>query len=433
MESFLRRHSNVLTLTALLVVQVLGLAVQVKGTSESGASSNLLHLWAIRLIAPIEKGFVHSGNSARNVWQNYFYLRTVRHENEQLKQQIEQMRIQNVRLQEDAMQARRIQSLLGFKEQFISKTIAAQVIGTSGTDLSRLIYIDRGSDDGIKPDMAVITPEGVVGKILRVQSSTSQVLEISDQTSGVGAILVNLRLQGIVKGTAGGDIVLNNIMQNEKVEVGDPITTSGGDRIFPKGLPIGTVASTFPGRDVFLNIRLKPAANLNRLEEVLVITEIKNQEPDTKDLGPIRAADILAQRLPSVPQQTNPAPGTAAPGATPNSATQTVVAPPANSTSTTPPKASGNSPTVPGTNKPPSPSQTTVPSTKPKSASQGASNNSTSPSTDAPNTASPKTTVPKASTPKSATPKSANPANPLPATPRKDSTSTTPPPQGQRP
>jgi rod shape-determining protein MreC len=390
MDTFLRKYSNGLTLAALLMAQVLGLAVQVKGTSENGTATNLLHIWAIRLISPLEKAFVHSGNATRTLYHDYFALRSVRRENDSLKKQIEEMRIQSVRLQEDANQARRIQALLGFKEQFIHKTVAAQVIGTSGTDLSHVIYIDRGSDDGIKPDMAVITPDGVVGKVLRVQGSTSQVLEVRDQTSGVGALLVNLRLQGIVKGTPGGDIVLNNIMQNEKVEVGDMVVTSGGDRIFPKGLPIGTVSSTFPGRDVFLNVRLKPAANLDRLEEVLVITEIKTQEPDTKDLGPIRAADILAARLPSVPQQQTPAPGT--PGATDQGANPTA---PAQTTPTNPQAAT----TAPNTVKPKS---TTTPATQPKT-----------------------------ETPKNAAPKSVNPA----ATPKKAPATTpqTTVPQGQQP
>jgi rod shape-determining protein MreC len=404
MESFLRRHSNVLTLTALLVVQVLGLAVQVKGPAENGTSSNLLHIWAIRLISPIEKAFVYSGNSTRNVYRDYFALRSVRRENESLKRQIEEMRIQNVRMQEDAMQARRIQSLLGFKEQFIHRTVAAQVIGTSGSDLSRILYIDRGADDGIKPDMAVITPDGVVGKILHVQASTAQVLEISDQTSGVGALLVNLRLQGIVKGTAGGDIVLNNIMNNEKVEVGELITTSGGDRIFPKGLPIGTVSSTFPGRDVFLNIRLKPAAKLDRLEEVLVVTEIKNQEPDTKDLGPIRAADILAARLPSVPQQTTPAPGTTTAPQNASPATQNPVTPQS------------------------VPAQNPVPQTaNPKATTKPSTDNAT-PKTTAPAT-TPSTTTPKTESPKPAVPKKA----PAPTTTQPNTTPQNSAPQGQRP
>ena len=151
--------------------------------------------------------------------------------------------------------------------------------------------------------MAVITPEGIVGKVLHVYPSTSQVLEITDQTSGVGATLVKSRLQGILKGQAGGNPNLAYIMADENVERGEDVITSGGDRIFPKGLPIGKVASVSPGKDLFLNVRVTPAANLNRLEEVLVITKVVEKEADTKGLGPIRAADILAQRLPSVPDK----------------------------------------------------------------------------------------------------------------------------------
>jgi len=346
METFFRKHSNVMTLTMLLVVQMLGLAVQVKRETDTGAPSNLLHVWAIRLIAPIEKGFVHTEASVHDVLRHYIFLRGVRRENEDLKRQLDAIRVNNVRLQEDALQARRIQTILGFKEQFIHKTIAAQVIGTSGSDKSCIIYIDRGSDDGVKPNMAVVTPDGIIGKVLHVQATTSQVLEINDQTSGVGALLVKSRLQGVVKGTPAGDVVLNNIMADEKVEVGEVVTTSGGDQIFPKGLTIGTVTAANPGRDIFLNIRIKPAANLNRLEEVLVVTEILTQEPDTRDLGPIRAADILAARLPSVPQPTTPpadgtavAPGTATSGTTvPTKSTNQNTSTPPNTTTQPSPK-----------------------------------------------------------------------------------------------
>src|SRR3984957_5007652 len=98
------------------------------------------------------------------------------------------MRLEQVRMSQDADQARRLQALLAFKEQFISQTMAAQVIGGTGSELSRSVYIDKGYKDGLKPDMAVITADGVVGKVLRVYRSTSLVLLIDDQTSGVGAI-----------------------------------------------------------------------------------------------------------------------------------------------------------------------------------------------------------------------------------------------------
>src|SRR5438552_4461860 len=106
------------------------------------------------------------------------------------------MRIEQVRMSQDADQARRLQALLAFKEQFISGTKAAQVIGSSGSEQSRAIYIDKGEKDGVTPDMAVITADGVVGKVLHAYRSTSLVLLISDQTSGVGAIMEKSPLQG---------------------------------------------------------------------------------------------------------------------------------------------------------------------------------------------------------------------------------------------
>ncbi|HEX6905139.1 MAG TPA: rod shape-determining protein MreC, partial [Terriglobales bacterium] len=113
------------------------------------------------------------------------------------------------------------------------------------------------------------------------------------------------RLQGVIKGTANGELVLEKMMSDERVEPGDQLQTSGGDQIFPKGLPIGTVKSVSPGRDVFLKIRVKPAAQLNQLEEVLVITQVVQRQPTAQEVQTsMRAADILAARLPSVPENT---------------------------------------------------------------------------------------------------------------------------------
>jgi rod shape-determining protein MreC len=211
------------------------------------------------------------------------------------------MKVEQARLSEDANMARRIQTLLAFKEQYVDQTVAAQVIGTTGSEQSRVLYIDKGSTDGLKPDMAVITPTGIVGKIVQVSANSAQVLPINDQLSGVGAALKDSRLQGILKGAPNGTTSLQYIMNDEPVKPGETVITSGGDRIFPKGLLIGTVASVEPGKDLFLNIRVIPLARLDRLEEVLVVTKIEEKFPDTKELGPIRASDILSERLPGVP------------------------------------------------------------------------------------------------------------------------------------
>ncbi len=303
MESVLGRYRNLIILVGVLFLQVLGLATQVKRSGNDEEHTRLIRIWVVGAVTPFERGLVWIQNGTGSLWHNYFYLRGVRAENRQLKQQIEQMRLEQVRLREDAAQARRLQTLLAFKEQFISRTVAAQVIGCSGSDLSRVVYIDKGENAGIKKDMAVITSDGVVGKVLLVYPSVAQVLVINDQSSGVGALLEKTRLQGVLRGTANGEVALERVMSDEQVVVGEPVLTSGGDQIFPKGLPVGTVTNVSAGKDLFLNIKVKPAADLSKLEEVLVLTEKRERESSAEETGHVRAADILAQRLPSVPDK----------------------------------------------------------------------------------------------------------------------------------
>src|SRR6266550_9353397 len=315
MENLISRYRNVTVLVAILFAQVLGLAVQVKRSSEN-ESTRLIRVWVVTAISPFEKGLVGLQNGTSNLWRSYFYLRGVRQENRDLKREIEHLRLEQVRLNEDAEQARRLQALLGFKEQFISQTLPAQVIGSSGSEQSRSIYIDKGSHDGIKQDMPVITADGIVGKVLRVFGTTSQVLLIDDQTSGVGAILEKSRLQGVLRGTPAGEIVLEKVTADETVQPGERVLTSGGDQVFPKGLPVGTVTKVSTASDLFLNVRVKPTANLSKLEEVLVITKKEERMPSVAGTGGGRAVDILAQRLPSVPDKPTEEPKKQSPAAT---------------------------------------------------------------------------------------------------------------------
>ena len=295
-----RNTANLIVLAAVLVLQIIGLAAQVQRETESGPT-RLIRIWAISIVTPLTRGVVHSQDWFSNSWHNYIWLRDVRKENDDLKNQIVQMKMREVRLIEDANQARRLQLLLGFKEPNIAETVPAQVISTTGSEFSRAIYIDKGSKDGIEKDMPVVVPEGIAGKVLRVFPTTSLVLLINDPTSGAGVILEKSRLRGTLKGNANGAIFMNQVMSDEKVEPGERIVTSGGDGVYPKGLPVGTVMAVSPGQDLFLNIRVRPAAPVNRLEEVLVITKMDKRAPDAVMAdSPVRAIDILAERLPTV-------------------------------------------------------------------------------------------------------------------------------------
>lgn len=314
MESFFGKYKNPLVLMAVLFIQIIALATQVKKPSDLKApnspSTRLIRVWTVTAFAPLERAFVGTGHFFRNGWHNYIDLHDVRKQNQDLQAEVTRLRMEQVRLREDAGQAQRLQLLLGFRERFISQTTASQVIGTSGSQQSQVIYIDKGTHDGIKADMAVITPDGIVGKIKEALPLSSQVLMINDRDSGAGAILEQSRLQGVLRGTAAGELQLDGIMADQPVKVGDQVIASGGDRIYPKGFPVGTVSSVAPDRDTgtFLTIKIKPAADLNRLEEVLVVTKMAEQATTSAEAGAnMRAADILAQRLPGIPK-TDPTP-----------------------------------------------------------------------------------------------------------------------------
>src|ERR1700761_1238696 len=153
------------------------------------------------------------------------------------------MRIEQAAVAEDALEGRRLQALLAFKEKYVAATVAAQVIGASGSEQSRILTIDKGWRDGLKPDMAVITPDGIVGKLRDVFPDTSQVLEINDQTSGAGVIFASTRIRAILRGTAVGRAQIVNLTADSRIKPGEQVLSSGGDKVYPRGLPVGVIES----------------------------------------------------------------------------------------------------------------------------------------------------------------------------------------------
>lgn len=326
MESFFSRYRNALVLIAVLLAQVIGLAVQVRRpdpTSPDKGGVRLIRSWVVGLVTPPEMLFHGTGRGIRGVWSNYIDLIHVRRQNQDLKAQLDRLRLEEDSMAEDARQGQRLQALLGFKEKYVYQTVAAQVIGTSGTEQSHVLLIDKGSRDGIKPDMPVITPDGIVGKTRDVFKHTSQVLEINDATSGAGVILEKTRIRGVLRGGSWGQPEIVNVSPDERIQRGEPVLTSGGDGIYPRGLAVGTVDRVVPQPEgTLVNVGIKPAANLARLEEVLVITATGEAMPAEmqQDLGDAeqKASDVLAERLPSRSDPNAPAdeqPDSAPPGA----------------------------------------------------------------------------------------------------------------------
>lgn len=325
MESFLSRYKNALVLILVLLLQVIGVAIQVRRplpkehAQPDAGGVRLIRYWAISLVSPPER-FVHwLGASILGVWDNYIDLIHVRQENKDLQAEMRRLRIQEGAIAEDARQGQRLQELLSFKEKYIYKTLPAQIIGTSGIEQSRILSIDKGAKDGVAVDMPVITPNGIVGRVREVFPHTSQVLEITDPTSGAGVILATTRIRGILRGNALGQPQVVGVMPDDRIKPGEAVVTSGGDQIFPRGLAVGYVDHIVvdPEHDPLVDVVIRPAANLSQLEEVLIITNMGDEITPRQKLDMIqseavasaeqlKASEILAEKLPSRIDPDNP-------------------------------------------------------------------------------------------------------------------------------
>lgn len=327
MEPFYVRYRNLLVLLAILLAQIIGLATQVRRTAEGrstldsgdGPGVRLVRLWANALVSPPERAIHSSKLGIDYLWQNYIDLHNVRQQNQDLQKTIDRLRLEQAALLEDARQGQRLQALLDFREKYVYKTVAAQAIGSSGSEQSRVIYIDKGSDEGLARDMAVITPDGIVGKVRDVFPHSAQVLAINDQTSGAGVILETTRVRGILRGNAAGRTQIVDILADKRIQKGENVLTAGGDQIFPRGLPVGVVEKVIPDpdRDSFIEVIVTPAAHLDQLDEVLIITSTlprfsPQQQQDLAASEAIKgseaaaikeqkkASEIMAEKLPGL-------------------------------------------------------------------------------------------------------------------------------------
>jgi rod shape-determining protein MreC len=308
---FITRFKNALFLILVLLAQAIALAMQVRAPVDASEPDSrgvlLIRRWAMGTVTPFERAAHAVGWGIHNGWSNYVDLRHVRQQNKDLQQQLTRMRIEQAAIAEDALEGRRLQAMLAFKEKYVGSTVAAQVIGASGSDQTHVLTIDKGSNDGLRPDMAVITQDGIVGKLRDVFPSTAQVLELNDPTSGAGVILASTRIRAILRGTVAGRAQIGNLTADSRIKPGEQVLSSGGDKVYPRGLPVGTIASIAPDPDhqPYSAIVVRPAVNLDRVEEVLVITGTQADLPagtqqDLSTAEAQHAADITAERLPGL-------------------------------------------------------------------------------------------------------------------------------------
>ena len=268
------RHKSLILLAGVILLQVVLLAVQIKRDSQG----RLLRVWTVGAVSPFERAGAKGIGNIRGTWSHYFALQNTSRENEQLRRENDGLKMQVNQLQSKAAEADRLAALLNFRQaQRNVPMLGARVIGTSADTASQTIYLDRGERDGIRRNMGVITADGVVGKVIESYRDTAQVLLLTDKDSGVGAMLADSRIQSPVGGTGEPLLSMKYIPTDDTVNVGEHVVTSGMDRIFPRDLPVGVVTEIKTGRP-FQQVRVRPAANLQRLEEVIVLLTLQPLE-----------------------------------------------------------------------------------------------------------------------------------------------------------
>src|SRR5438270_710390 len=276
------RHKSLVLLAGVIMLQVVLLAVQIKRDSQG----RLLRVWTVGAVSPFQRVGAKGIGNIRGTWSHYFALQNTSRDNEQLRKENDDLKMQVNQLQSKAAEADRLAALLSFRQsQRNVPMLAARVIGTSADTASQTVYLDRGERDGIRRNMGVITPDGVVGKVIESYRDTAQVLLLTDKDSGVGAMLADSRIQSPVGGTGEPLLAMKYIPTDDSVSMGEHVITSGMDRIFPRDLPVGVVTEIKTGRP-FQQVRVRPAANLQRLEEVMVLLTLHPLEQKKEAPGP---------------------------------------------------------------------------------------------------------------------------------------------------
>jgi rod shape-determining protein MreC len=269
-----------LAIAAALLLGFLLLPSQTQGVFQQlGGPVGWIVSWPLEAVSGLHEGI-------GNLWNRYVALQGVEEDNRQLRREIEYLQGQNNQLREAASATERLTALLEFKTQALPTMIAAQVVGRDAGNWYRTIILNKGQSDGIHPDMGVITPAGVVGRIVKTTAATSVVLLVTDPSNAIAGLIQRTRDEGIVEGTTEGLAHLKYIPLLSNVRNGDRVVTSGLVGGFPRGLAIGTITSIDKEEGaLFQSAELKPDVDVERVEEVLVIQSPYVPSEDER-LGP---------------------------------------------------------------------------------------------------------------------------------------------------
>jgi rod shape-determining protein MreC len=308
MDFFLSRYRHLTVLLIVIAAQLLLIAYQVK----TNRDIPLIRVWAVTAVTPVEQGLELVRRYTWGFVEDYFVLLGVRSQNERLRQENGQLKIENNYYKNELATADRARALSVFEARSPSKTVAARVIGNGTGANSKVVFVDRGAASGVESGMAVVTPDGIVGKVVEAYPTASLVMLITDPTFAAGVLSQKNRVHGTLKGQGHAECLVDYVQNEERVDVGEWFYTSGDDRIFPKGFPVGQVAAVQNGK-TFKEIYVTPSAQPGGAEEVLIVLQGVHQEVPAGELAApgYRILPLPAEAASEVPQGA-PQPGASA-------------------------------------------------------------------------------------------------------------------------
>lgn|SRR5215471_9198398 len=268
MVAFLRRNQVPLSSCFCLLLSIYILTAAARGQLKNEPLGALLML----IMRPLQAASESAVSWIKNFRDNYDTLAGFRSENERLRKRIQSLEIERQRLLEAEATNRQLKALLDFRSRLPAGAITASIIANSANSWFQSCMIDKGSSEGVRKGMAVVTPLGVVGQVVGVTSHAAKVLLLTDPNSGIDVLVQRTRSRGIVSGSLDSGIVLKYVKRSEDIQEGDRLITSGIDGVFPKGMMVGTVIKVRKQHiGLFQFIEVLPAVQTERIENVLVV------------------------------------------------------------------------------------------------------------------------------------------------------------------
>ena len=269
-DTFLWRNRVALTGGVLLLLAAHMLSSGVKQGDALARPQGIVS----EVMRPFQVASSRMGHSAGDIFHQYFMLGSVARENRHLREEVAQLNQRQSRMVELELENHRLAELLDLKEAIDLKMVAADVIGSDATGMARTLILGQGGAGGLAPGMGVIATGGVVGKLIASSRNASRVMLLNDHNCAIDAFVQRSRVRGIVSGVADDGVMLKYVERTADIKVGDAVITSGLDGVFPRGLLIGSISAIErKGPGLFLNVSINPAADLPKLEQVLVIIQ----------------------------------------------------------------------------------------------------------------------------------------------------------------